>query len=149
MDTDRVTIAATMTVAELSDRIAHRDAALTRHQAIPIVDDDERLVGIITRGDLMRALGHDPGGRATVLEAGSTRLLVTYPDELLDDAVAKMLRNNVGRLLVVSREQPTRLVGYLGRATILMARRSRLDEEQVREPGWLRGPSAGASPPRP
>lgn len=50
-----------------------------------------------------------------------------------------MLRNNVGRLPVVSREDPSRLVGYLGRATILAARLRKLDEEHIREPGWLRG----------
>ena len=139
MDTDRLTIPATMRVTELADRIARGDPAVTRHQAIPIVDAEERLVGIITRGDIVRACDRDPSGRMTVLEAGSTRLLVTYPDELLDDAIARMLRNNVGRLPVVSRDNPTRLVGYLGRATILAARMRRLDEEYVREPGWLGG----------
>jgi H+/Cl- antiporter ClcA/CBS domain-containing protein len=141
MDTDRLAIPATMKIAELSDRIARGDPAVTRHQAIPIVDSAGRLTGIITRGDVVRALGYDPGGSATVLETGSTRLLVTYPDELLDDAVTTMLRNDVGRLLVVARDDPTRLVGYLGRATILTARLRRLDEEHLREPGWLRGPS--------
>jgi hypothetical protein len=48
-----------------------------------------------------------------------------------------MLTKNVGRLLVVDRDNPTRLVGYLGRATILTARLRRLEEEHVREPGWL------------
>jgi CIC family chloride channel protein len=139
MDTDLHTIPASMSVAELSTRIAQGDPAVTRHQAIPIVTDQDQLAGIITRGDVLRALGQDPGGRMTVLEAGSTRLLVTYPDALVDEALTTMLRNNVGRLPVVSRENPSQLVGYLGRATILEARMRRLDEEQLREPGWLRG----------
>ena len=139
MDTDRDAIPATMKVAELSDRIASGDTTVTRHQAIPIVDDQDCLVGIITRGDVLRALGDDPGGSMTVLEAGSTRLLVTYPEALVDEALTLMLRNNVGRLPVVSREDPSQLVGYLGRATILTARLQRLNEEHVREPGWLRG----------
>jgi H+/Cl- antiporter ClcA/predicted transcriptional regulator len=138
MDKDLLTIPATMQVAELSTRIARGDAAVTRHQAIPIVDAEDRLVGIITRGDVLRTLGQDPGS-TTVLEAGSTRLLITYPDVLVDDALTMMLRNNVGRLPVVSRGEPWRLVGYLGRATILAARLRRIDEEHRREPGWLRG----------
>jgi len=73
----------------------------------------------------------------SVLQAGSTSLHVTYPDALVDDALTTMLRNNVGRLPVVQRDDPSRLVGYLGRATILAARLRRLDEEHVREPGWL------------
>jgi CBS domain-containing protein len=142
MDADRLSIPATLTVAELSTRIARGDAAVTRHQALPIVDAAERLVGIITRGDVLRALGQDSGSSTTVLEAGSTRLLVTYPDVLVDDALTTMLRNNVGRLPVVSREEPSRLVGYLGRATILAARLRRIDEEHTREPGWLYGAAA-------
>jgi H+/Cl- antiporter ClcA/predicted transcriptional regulator len=137
MDTDRLTIPATMRVAELSERIARGDPAVTRHQALPIVDEQDRLVGIITRGDLFRALGRDHSGGMSVLEAGSANLLVTYPDALVDDALTTMLRNNIGRLAVVQRDDPSRLVGYLGRATILTARLRRLDEEQVRDPGWL------------
>jgi len=64
-------------------------------------------------------------------------LVVTYPDELVNDALAKMLRNNVGRLPVVDRQNPHQLVGYLGRATILAARLRRIEEEEVRESGWL------------
>jgi CBS domain-containing protein len=146
MDDDRLTIPATMPVAELSARIARGDAAVTRHQALPIVDAEDRLVGIITRGDLLRALGQDPNSNITVLEAGSARLLVTYPDVLVDDALTTMLRNNVGRLPVVSRAEPSQLVGYLGRATILAARLRRIDEEHTREPGWLRGSTAEPAP---
>jgi H+/Cl- antiporter ClcA/predicted transcriptional regulator len=145
MDTDRFSIPPTMNIAELSTRIARGDPAVTRHQAIPIVDEQERLVGIITRGDVLRTLGQEPSGGTTVLEAGSTRLLVTYPDELVDDALTTMLRNNIGRLPVVSRDDPQRLVGYLGRATILAARLRKLDEEQLREPGWLHGPMLEAA----
>jgi H+/Cl- antiporter ClcA/CBS domain-containing protein len=146
MDDDRLTIPATMPVAELSARIARGDAAVTRHQALPIVDAEDRLVGIITRGDLLRALGQDPNSNITVLEAGSARLLVTYPDVLVDDALTTMLRNNVGRLPVVSRAEPSQLVGYLGRATILAARLRRIDEEHTREPGWLGGSAVEPAP---
>ena len=139
MDRDLLSIPATMRIAELSSRIARGDPAVTRHQAIPIVDEQGRLAGIVTRGDLFRALGQDPSGEATALEAGSSRLLVTYPDELVTDALARMLRSNVGRLLVVDRDDAGRMVGYLGRATILGARLRQLDEEQLREPGWLAG----------
>jgi len=48
-----------------------------------------------------------------------------------------MLRNNVGRLPVVERSDPGRVVGYLGRQGIMAARLRRPDEEHVREPGWI------------
>jgi CIC family chloride channel protein len=72
-----------------------------------------------------------------VLEAGTRDVVVTYPDEVLHDASAKMLRNNIGRLPVVDRKDPARVVGYLGRQGIMAARLHRLDEEHVREPGWM------------
>jgi CBS domain-containing protein len=72
----------------------------------------------------------------SVLDAGTREPVVTYPDELLHDAVAKMLRRNIGRLPVVERKQPSRVVGYLGRQGIMAARLHRLNDEQVREPGW-------------
>jgi CBS domain-containing protein len=87
----------------------------------------------------MRALDADPSGGATVLDAGSHDVVVTYPDEMLHDASAKMLLNNIGRLPVVDRKDSGKVVGYLGRPGIMAARLRRLDEEHVREPGWIKG----------
>jgi hypothetical protein len=38
----------------------------------------------------------------------------------------------------VSREDTTKVVGYLGRSGIIAGRLRRLEEEHVREPGWLK-----------
>jgi H+/Cl- antiporter ClcA/predicted transcriptional regulator len=138
MDRDSSGVPADLTVGELANRIAVREPAAVRHQALPVLDKQGRLAGIITRGDILRALERDSEGNTTVLEAGSNRLVVTYPDELLYEAAAKMLRNNIGRLPVVSREDPAKLVGYLGRSGIMAARLRRLEEEHVREPGWIK-----------
>jgi CIC family chloride channel protein len=62
-------------------------------------------------------------------------VIVTYPDEVLQEASAKMLRNNIGRLPVVERNNPQRVVGYLGRPGVMAARLRRLDEEHVRDRG--------------
>ena len=45
-----------MKLSELSDRIAAGDANLNRRQGTLIVDEQNQLVGIITRGDIVRAL---------------------------------------------------------------------------------------------
>ena len=86
----------------------------------------------------MRALDEDPSGAVSLLEAGSRRVIVTYADETLHEAAAKMLRNNIGRLPVVDRKDPRHVLGYLGRPGIMAARLRRLDEEHVREPGWVK-----------
>jgi H+/Cl- antiporter ClcA/CBS domain-containing protein len=135
MDRSVPTVRATMKVSELSDRIARRDPQLTRRQGIPIVNEEEKLVGIITRGDVLHALEEGANANTTVLDAGSRNLIVAYPDEILHEAVTKMLRNNIGRLPVVDRQSPNRLIGYLGRAAVMAARLKQHEEEHVREQG--------------
>ena len=67
--------------------------------------------------------------------AGRARHLA---DETLHDAIARLLRHDIGRLPVVSRENPRQIVGYLGRADILAARHRYHHEEDVRERGFER-----------
>ena len=138
MDHEAPTIAAEMPVRDLAEGIARHEPEVSRHQGMLLMDADNRLVGMITRGDVLRALDQDPSGAMLLLEAGSRKLIVTYPDETLHEAAAKMLRNNIGRLPVVDRKNPQQVVGYLGRPGIMAARLHRLDEEHVREPGWVK-----------
>jgi H+/Cl- antiporter ClcA len=125
-------------VAEVAERIARRDPAVARHEALLIVDGAGNLAGIVTRGDILRALDADSSGAITVEKAGRTQLVVTYPDEAVSDAAAKLLRFDIGRMPVVDRSDERKIVGYLGRAAILAARMRRLQDEDVREEGWLR-----------
>jgi CIC family chloride channel protein len=136
MDQNPPTIRASLKVTELSDRIARHDPALIGRQGTLIVDDDGNLAGIITRGDLVRALEQSPEN-ATVLEAGTRNLIIAYPDEILHEAVTRMVSNDIGRLPVVERHNTRKVVGYLGRASVMTARLRRLEEEHDREVGWL------------
>ena len=129
-----------MKVSDFSDRVAKRDPRLSRRQGTIIVDESGALCGIITRGDLLRAIEqYDNDPNMTVAEAGSRNLIVAYPDEILFEAIDKMVRNDIGRLPVVDREHPRQVVGYLGRAAVMTARLHRHREEHEREPGWLQG----------
>ncbi|MCC6300330.1 MAG: chloride channel protein [Anaerolineales bacterium] len=136
MDNNPATIPATMTTAELSERIARGDPLLARRQGTPIVDAQGALVGLVTRGDLVRAMETNPGENITVLEAGVRDLVVAYPDEPLKEAVARMVRHDVGRLPVVSRDNQRQLLGYLGRAGLLEARLKKIEDEENREQRW-------------
>ena len=126
-----------MTLRELADRIAKHDPEVTRHHGLVVRDDQGKLVGILTRSDLLRGLERDPSGKTTVLQAASADPVVAYPDETLHDAANRMLRHGYGRLPVVSRDHPKQVIGYLGRAQILAARMRRMEEEHLREPGWI------------
>jgi CBS domain-containing protein len=55
MDDDPPSLTATATVEDVA-------TALVRHDVsrLPIVDDDRRVIGIVTRGDLVQAIGRRP-----------------------------------------------------------------------------------------
>ncbi len=137
MDRELPTVSAGTKIGGLAERIARHDPAVARHEALLILDDGGKLSGIITRGDLLRALDSDPLGAMDVLEAGTSKLIVTHPDELVSEAAAKMLRYDVGRLPVVDRGDHGKAVGYLSRSGVMAARLRGFNDEHVREPGWF------------
>lgn len=98
---------------------------------IPAETTVSALADRISRGDIMRAMQNGAADTTAVLSAAKIDVAVTYPDETLQSAVAKMLRRNIGRLPVVDPLIPGKVVGYLGRGDILAAR-TRLNEEEQR-----------------
>ena len=137
MARDVATVSPEVTVREAADRFANGDLKFSRHQALPIVDSAWRLQGLVTQGDLLRALQVDPEGKMSVLDAGVSSPIVSYPDERVFEAVTKMLENNIGRLPVVERSDPQKMVGYINRAAVMSTWRRQLQAESVREHGWL------------
>jgi H+/Cl- antiporter ClcA len=137
MQRDVPPVPADMTVESLFSRLAGHDPVLAPHYAWPIVDDKGALAGVITRADVVKAMDRNGDPVATLLEAGSSPPVVAYPDEMLEEAVDKMIGHGVGRLPVVEREHPTKLLGYLGRKGIAEAWEDLREEDQVREAGWI------------
>ena len=72
-----------------------------------------------------------------VLQVGDRPPAVSYPDELLDHALTKMLEHEVDLLPVVNRGEPEQVVGYVARDGILAAWVQFARDEGRREPGWL------------
>lgn len=137
---DKVTAIAPETpVGEVAQKMARNESGFDATQGVPIVAPDGEVVGIVTQRDLLRALEENPSGTQPVLTDKSRRVFFAYPDELAYDALLRMLQNDVGRLPVVTRERPRTLVGYLSRGSFLSAWKRHLDEELVREGGWLDG----------
>lgn len=137
MDPEPLTVPASLKASELARRIAEGDPSLRGRHGLPIVDADGNLAGIVTRGDLLVALEELRDADDTVLEIGHRDVVVAFPDEQLHDAVERMLARGVGRLPVVSRAEPRRLVGYLGRADVLKARLKVSRHETEVEPGLV------------
>jgi CBS domain-containing protein len=137
MDTNMKTLSSGGNLAELADRIARHDPSVSAYQAWPLLDSAGALAGIITRGDLLRALEKPGSAGVTLLEAGTSALVVAYSDETVHDAVARMLAHGVGRLPVVGKADPKSLVGYLSRTNLLSIRLKKHQQETEREDGWF------------
>ncbi|HEY4245719.1 MAG TPA: chloride channel protein [Lacunisphaera sp.] len=136
MDRTPPIVSDTTTVAELAAQLTQPGSIGARRQAT-LIERDGLLVGIVTRGDLLRAQRANGASVMTVARAGTANPITVFADETLDEALNKMLQHNVGRLPVVARENARKIVGYLGRPEILGARTRGREEESHRERGPL------------
>jgi H+/Cl- antiporter ClcA/CBS domain-containing protein len=103
------------------------------HQGYPVVDAKGRLVGIVTRTELLDLPPPEELGRIPVAALLARAPVVAYPDETCRAAADRMVTERVGRLPVVSRESPRELIGIITRSDLLKARERLLESEQRRE----------------
>ncbi|RJS74624.1 CBS domain-containing protein [Candidatus Bathyarchaeota archaeon] len=91
----------------------------TRYHGFPVVERN-RLIGIVTFRDIVK-VPREERDKVKVKDILTKKLVVTYPDETVQEALDKMYRENVGRLPVVDRSNPHRLVGIITRSDIIRA----------------------------
>ena len=94
--------------------------AQTRHHGLPVVDDQDELVGILTVQDVERA---DSAGdkSVTIGQACTQDMLIAFPDETIGTALRRMGARDVGRLPVVARDNRRKLLGVLRRVDLVRA----------------------------
>jgi H+/Cl- antiporter ClcA len=100
------------------------------HQGFPVVDARGRLAGVLTRRDLLDPV--QPGAKR-VGDLVRRPAAVAYEDSTLREAADHMVREGVGRLPVVSREDPRKVIGMLTRSDLLSAHKRRLEEIDLSE----------------
>jgi len=94
------------------------------HQGFPVLDAEERLMGVVTRRDLLDLANPD----ALPLRAIVRRPpVVVYEDSSLRDAADQMVIERVGRLPVVRRDAERTVVGIISRSDLLAAHAPRLE----------------------
>jgi chloride channel protein, CIC family len=102
----------------------------TSHQGFPVLDDDGLLVGVVTRRDLL-----DPNADETqpVGQLIRRATVVAFEENTMREAADHMVHEKVGRLPVVSRREPRRVIGIITRTDLLDAHQGRLDAALVTE----------------
>ena len=120
---DVVTLRASDSIAAAREWIASGNASST-HQGFPVLDDAGAVIGVLTRRDL---LARDGSPSLTVAQAIRRAPVVVFDDSTLRDAADQMVTEAIGRLPVLERAWPHRLVGILSRSDLLSAHAPRLD----------------------
>jgi H+/Cl- antiporter ClcA len=114
------------------------------HQAYPVVDAAGRILGMVTRRNLLEdwiasALAEGKNAVHPLLDPIITYDLIhrepvtVYSWESCRTAAERMAENSVGRLPVMSPDEPNKVIGIVTRSDLLKARAKVVEEEMLRE----------------
>ena len=119
MTRDFLTVSNTMSLKRL--RTLLRD---TGHHGAPVLDEKERLVGVVTFTDIESSV-RSRKANLTVDDIATKSPFVAYPDQTLYEVLGATAED-YGRIPIVDRHDRNRLVGVLRRHDIITAYRRRL-----------------------
>ena len=105
-----------------------------------VVDDQEKLIGLVTLQDINRSLirleaDYQKGQVANqpLAEICTREILYTYPDEAITDALDRMAARGLHQLPVVERDNPHQVLGILEQEGIALACSLAATREVVRQ----------------
>jgi CBS domain-containing protein len=96
----------------------------TTHQGYPVVQRDGTVLGLVMQREIAAA---DLKQVQTVGQLVRRAPVIIYENQTARNAADHMVREGIGRLLVVDRAAPTRLTGILTRSDLIEAHKRRLD----------------------
>jgi H+/Cl- antiporter ClcA/predicted transcriptional regulator len=134
MRTDIVVLRENMSLKELAKLIPTDLGRRVQHM-YPVVDDDDKLVGVVTRRDLRSAIQEVDGAAAGKRLSDITRYdaRTAYDDEPLRVVVERMAATGLTRFPVVDRGRPRDIVGSISLNNLLAARVYHFEAETRRE----------------
>lgn len=128
MTRDPATLPGTMTIATAATFFA--DGA--DHRSYPVVDDDNALLGLVSRTDALRwQVGEHPADTSLAETLSDASLLVAYPATPIGVVADLMVDSGVGRIPIVE-PGSRRVVGILSRQDLLKARSAHRQSETGR-----------------
>jgi CIC family chloride channel protein len=90
-------------------------------QGLPVFDEEEDFIGVLTISDIQNLDVHQNPDLTTVGEVCTTKAFTVTPEVSLDSALHVMAEQEIGRLPVVDSQNPNKLVGWLRRADLIRA----------------------------
>jgi H+/Cl- antiporter ClcA len=130
MRSDIVALPADATIADLAQSL-HDEHSPRRQSLYPVVDADQKLVGVVPRHQLRELV--QPQNRRRLGDVVQSSPQVAYPDEPLRVTVYRMAESGFTRFPVVERDGSRKLVGMVSLDDLLKARAHTLDAERRRE----------------
>ena len=104
-----------------------------RYRSYPIVDDEARLLGMVSRGDVLRWQENDVNAGATLAETASDASCpFAYPETPVGVVADLIVETGIGRVPIVD-ASTRRVVGILSRQDLLKARSAHRATETRRE----------------
>jgi CBS domain-containing protein len=103
-----------------------------RQRLYPVLDDDGRLQGVVSRRDMLDLTYGDQDDRR-VCDVMVRTPLVVFPDQTLREVANLFTEHGVARAPVVDRDDPARLLGLITVTQLLRGREKDLQEERHSE----------------
>jgi CIC family chloride channel protein len=116
MTRDFPTVLPTMSVRQLLTKLRR-----SGHHGFPVVNEKGEFIGVVTLSDVEQAMSAGGSADLTVDDIASKSVIVAYPDEYIHDVFVRLGTREVGRIPVVARRNPKRLLGVLQRHDVLVA----------------------------
>lgn len=104
-----------------------------KHRGFPVVDASGRLLGVLTMSDLVEQSLLERDVTLTARDLIAREPIVAYPHETCRQAAERMAAAGIGRLPVLSPDEPGKLIGILTRSDLLKPRLHHFEEERVVE----------------
>ncbi len=98
-----------------------------KHRGFPVVDANEKLLGILTISDVMEMSLSEPDAALTARDLIRLDPIVAHPEETCREAAERMAESGIGRLPVLS---GGKLIGIITRSDLLKPRLLRFEEER-------------------
>jgi len=97
-----------------------RLVAMTGHEWFPILDGGEKLVGVVTYRDVVRAVDEDRM-EERVLDYATRDVVCAFSDESLREVMIRFNQGDLGHLPVVDPAKPKLVVGVISRQQVIRA----------------------------